>query len=255
MEGLGVFIVIAYAIYWVSRQLRRNGIDRDMKNIAKEKGDWYYIDHSGTKVLVADDQPFEYRYLYRDGTISPLTPKNGEPYDVVMINKISRRIIKNVSEEERVAAEKEGREWAIKNNMRLYPISSKRDINYYNKNKQKMYAGIRYRDIKTGNVYILTRNDRWFNIETERYDGLLYSEDEMFFRGIDNNGNAIRVAATQETLHDELTKANEALERSMRENYRPSNALWFTGNCGFDYYEWRFDYLKGAKKNKLLYIE
>lgn len=104
-------------------------------------------------------------------------------------------------------------------------------------------------------MYILTRNDRWFNIETERYDGLLYSEDEMFFRGIDNNGNAIRVAATQENLHDELTKANEALERSMRENYRPSNALWFTGNCGFDYYEGRFDYLKGAIKNKLLYIE
>lgn len=181
MEGLGIFIVIAYAIYWVNRRLRINSIDRDLRNLAKKKGQDYWTDLGGDMITMDTGEPFDYRKLNPDGSVSTrIWTGSG---DMVKINTLTGRIMENVSETERKEAERKGREWAIKTGNRLYPISTERDEKdcYQNRARfDKDFDGRRYRDIKTNNEYVL----RWWrfrvaviNVNTGNMDGIILDSD------------------------------------------------------------------------------
>ena len=244
MEGFGIFIAIAYAIYWVSRRLRINSINRDLRNLAKKKGQDYWTDLSGDMITMDTGEPFDYRKLNPDGSASTrIWTGSG---DMVKINTLTGRIMENTSETERKEAERKGREWAIKTGNRLYPISTERDEKdcYQNRARfDKDFKGRRYKDIKTGEQYVLRRAGNIFalNIDTGKFDGVLTRTDHDYVYAVwqDSERYEKRVGTLQ-NCKAALQFANEERESSVRmENERKGHIpeirqRYYCNDCAFD---------------------
>lgn len=229
MEGFGIFIVIAYVIYWVTRQVRINNTNRDLKKLAKDRGADHYDNLAGQHVTM-DDQPFQYMVLDKNGTPQYYWKEAywDKGLDVVMVNSISGKVIRNISAEERKVAEIKGKEWAKKNGWRIYPISTERELKYATKHScdRNVWTGVKFRDEKTGNTYIIRRVEDLYTQKTAVIG--LFNIQSLEYEGVLNY-----VDPRSDHQKDFSKEDYEALILKMNKLYKKSHA---------DYYDLRHDY-------------
>lgn len=149
----GLFMLILFIVVWFVANIQTNNDVRNRKKRAKEKGQEFYLDRNGTMVDAKTDIPYIIRRM-DDG-------------DVWKVNPYSDKPLENISAQKRIKTDAEEKAKAIKEGKSVYPFEG------YITHDKDTIVGVRFKDLKTGDVYVKRRllQGVWLlNIRTCNYD-------------------------------------------------------------------------------------
>lgn len=130
----GLFMLILFIAVWFASNINANNEVRHRKKRAKEKGQDFYLDRNGTMVDIKTDIPYLIRKM-DDGDIWKVNPYGDIP-------------LENLSATNRANIDLSEKEKAIKEGKSIYPFEGYKD------HKNDVIWGVRWKDMKTGEIYV-----------------------------------------------------------------------------------------------------